>query len=54
MEGVGRNEAEQVQPGADHRDLKGTRGRDGDGGCLPPARGQRRDLLQVEGQVRRS
>ena len=35
-------------------DPAGAGGGGGDGGCLPPARDQRRDVLQVEGQVRRA
>jgi hypothetical protein len=47
------NEAEQVQRGADHRDLEGAGSWDGDGGCMPSARDQHGDLLQLEVEVRR-
>lgn len=51
MERGGRNEAQQVQRGADHRDIEGAGGWRRDGGCMPAARGQQRDFFQVEGQV---
>src|SRR5882757_2669930 len=37
---------------ADHRDPAGARGRNVDGRSVPQARDQRRDVLQLEGQVR--
>ena len=39
---------------ADHRDPAGAGGGGEDDGCLPQARHQQRDVLQVEGQVRRA
>ncbi len=39
---------------ADHRDPAGAGGGGSDGGCLPQARHQQRDVLQVEGEVRRA
>ena len=43
----------EVHGRADHRDPAGAGGRGEDGGCVPQARDQQRDVLQVEGQVRR-
>ena len=43
----------EVHGRADHRDPAGAGGGREDGGCLPQARHQQRDVLQVEGEVRR-
>ena len=47
------NEAIEVHGRADHRGAARAGGGDEDRRCLPQARDQRRDVLQVEGQVRR-
>src|SRR5271154_2889095 len=52
LEGDG-HEAEPVHGRADHRDFAGAGGRSEDGGLVPQARDQQRDVLQMEGQVRR-
>ena len=52
LEGDG-HEAESVHGRADHRDIAGAGGGGEDGRCVPQARDQQRDVLQVEGQVRR-
>src|SRR5882757_3448520 len=46
------DEAVEVHGRADHCDPAGARGRIEDRGCLPEARDQQRDVLQMEGQVR--
>src|SRR5579883_1062461 len=45
--------AEQVQRGADHRDLARARSGRGNAGVVPAPRDLGRDLLQVASQVRR-
>src|SRR3984893_982939 len=47
------HEAEPVHGRADHRDPAGAGSWGEDGGRVPQARGQQRDLLQMEGEVRR-
>jgi hypothetical protein len=44
---------EQVQRRPDNRDIEGARGRRGDIGCVPQARHQPGNVLQMESQVRR-
>src|SRR4249919_2017604 len=53
LEGDG-DEAVEVHGRADYCDPAGARGRIEDWGCLPEARDQQRDVLQMEGQVRRA
>src|ERR1700730_217698 len=48
------DEAIEVYGRADHRDFAGAGGRGQHHGCVPQTRDQRGDVLQVEGQVRRS
>ena len=43
----------EVHRGADHRHSAGAGSRCEDSGAVPSARDQQRDLLRVEGQVRR-
>ena len=43
----------EVQRGTDYRHPEGAGGRCEDGGSVPLARDQKRDVLSLEGQIRR-
>ena len=49
-----RDEGEEVKRGEDHRHFEGGRGGDSRSGAVPEVRDERRDVLQLEGEVRRA